>query len=397
MTVTVRHEARLVDDTQRTSGPRVVVAHEWVTNFAGSEAVVDRLLRLFPDATLVAGVVDPGLVASRWPGLRVTSLLSPRLPGVLTHWQRYAPLLLRAWSAVTIDCDILVCSSHFASHGAAAGTTAGVRLSYYHTPMRLAWRPDLEGGRLPAPARAASGPALSVLRAVDRRRAQHVTHPISNSGAIRVRLRDAYGRDSAVVNPPVDVHRFGDLRRAPAGYYLVFGRLVSYKRVDIAIAACTRLGLPLVVAGSGPMADELRRLAGPTVRFVDPVDDATRLELFTGARALLFPGEEDFGIVPAEAIAAGVPVVAYGAGGVLDYMTDRTGTLVPEQTVEAFTEVLRTFHRSGGDATGADRDAVAHLAPESFDASMRRQVAAAWAAVHGSDLPPGTFAERARD
>ena len=249
--------------------------------------------------------------------------------------------------------DLLVSSSHFAAKAAGAHFD-GPHLSYCYSPMRYAWRPDLEDDRLGGPSAVVGRAARPALRAWDRWSARQADTMIAISRSISDRIHDAYGINAPVIHPPVDVDRFATVIRSDQpSHYLCFGRLVGYKRMDLAVQACTKAGLPLVVAGDGPELPRLRAMAGPSVRFEQNVTDSRYLELLSDSIALLFPGEEDFGIVPVEAMAAGVPVVAFGRGGALDTVIDGvTGVLFADQTPESLMDAV---HRSSGFHVNADK------------------------------------------
>lgn len=320
--------------------PRVVVAHEWLTAVGGSDKTAQAIVRALPGARLVTAVADPRTVAQLFPDVPVETLWTDRLPAAQQRWRLYAPAIVLAWSGFRIgDADVLVSSSHFAARAAASGFD-GPHLCYCYTPMRVAWRPDLELDRLRPALRPVVNAILPAVRSWDRRTAAGVTAFAGISSAVVDRIRSAYDRDARCLFPPVDLPRFlASPRRPPEGYFLAFGRLIPYKRFDLAIRACTAAGHPLVVAGSGPDEARLRAMAGPTVRFTGRIDDDAYLDLLAGATALLFPGEEDFGIVPVEAQAAGCPVVALGRGGALDTVSDGvTGVLFPDPTVASLTE-----------------------------------------------------------
>jgi glycosyltransferase involved in cell wall biosynthesis len=206
----------------------------------------------------------------------------------------------------------------------------------------------------------------AALRRVDRRRSEGPDVFVANSAFVASRIREAYGRDSRVIHPPVDVARLLAVEHDPSDAYVVFGRLVPYKRADIAIEACRRLGRRLIVAGSGRDLERLRGMASGSAQFIGDVPDDQVAQLFARARALLFPGLEDFGMVPVEAQAAGVPVIAYGAGGVLDSVIDgRTGVLYENGSVDALCEAILKFESLSLD----DRDLranAARFAPERF-------------------------------
>lgn len=319
---------------------RVVIAHEWFTGAGGSDKTAASMARALPGARLVTAVADPATTADVCPDLTVDTLWTDSLPGAHRRWRLYAPALVLAWSMFDAgDVDILISSSHFATR-AAATRFRGPHLCYCYTPIRVAWRPDLELGRLPPALRSAVSSILPAVRAWDRRTARGVTAFAGISSSVVERIRRAYDRDAELIFPPVDVPPFlATPRRASTGYFLAFGRLIPYKRFDLAIQACSAAGHPLVVAGSGPDEARLRAMAGPSVRFAGRVDDNAYRQLLAGATALLFPGEEDFGLVPVEAQAAGCPVVALGRGGALDTISDgETGVLFHEPTVASLRE-----------------------------------------------------------
>lgn len=323
---------------------RVTIAHEWLTVIGGSDKTVAAMARAIPGARVVTAVADPQTVVELFPATQVDTLWTNRLPSVQRQWRRYSPAIALAWSTYRpADADVLISSSHFATRAAGSGF-AGPHLCYCYTPMRVAWRPDLELDRLrPSLRRGVSG-LLPAVRTWDRRTARGVTAFAGISSSVVERIRHAYGRDAQRLFPPVDVPRFlSSPRRPPFEYLLTFGRLIPYKRTDLAIRACAAAGYPLVVAGDGPDEPRLRAMAGPSVRFVGRVDDAAYLDLLAGATALLFPGEEDFGIVPVEAQAAGCPVVALGRGGALDTVSDgQTGVLFLEPTVGSLREGIES-------------------------------------------------------
>jgi glycosyltransferase involved in cell wall biosynthesis len=189
-------------------------------------------------------------------------------------------------------------------------------------------------------------PVLHYLRIWDQATAQRPDFIIANSRHTRGRIKKYWRRDSMVIPPPVDVERFAAAGAvtAPGDYYLCAGQLESYKRVDLAVEAFNRLGLPLVVVGVGPELENVKRLAGPTIRFLGWRPDEELVQIVAGCRALIFPGEEDFGIVPVEAMAAGRPVIAFRHGGVLDSVVEHeTGMFFDEQSYESLMEAVQQF------------------------------------------------------
>lgn len=350
---------------------RLAVAHEWLTNWAGSEAVAEQMVGTAGPAELVASVVDPELARERFGDLPVRSLWPGRLPAASTHWSRYAPAMLAAWARTKIEADALLVSAHFAAH-AATVRFDGPSIVYYHTPTRILWRTEIELGRLPAAARrTVAATVLPPLRRYDRWVGYHPTVPLASSGVVAARIERAYGRRAQIVHPPVAVDRWSSVvrRREPASL-VWFGRLVPYKRPDLAIEAARRAGLPLTVIGDGPERARLEATAPENVRFLGHAPESAVREAFADARALIFPGEEDFGIAPVEALAAGVPVVAPAVGGVLDYLRHgENAVLAPDQDPEALAAALRTAWSRRWDH-GAIRARTSRFAPERFRAEL---------------------------
>jgi glycosyltransferase involved in cell wall biosynthesis len=332
-------------DTLRTRFPRVAVVHDWLTVPGGSEQVVLELLRMFPDAELYTSIYDP----APWPpaitARRVHSSFLNRIPGASSNYQRLLPLMNAAFRSFDLSgYDLVLSSSHACAKN--VRTPPGVpHVCYCHTPMRYAWEEGfLAGERVGRVERLLLPPLLAWLRRQDLAGAAGPDVFVANSSHVSERIARYYGRESVVVNPPVDVEHFLGLPRAPDAHYLVFGRVVPYKRVDIAVAACERLGRGLKVAGAGRALEDVRAGAGSSTRLLGKVSDAQRDELLSGARALLFPGEEDFGIVPVEAQAAGVPVIAYARGGATETVVDgRTGVLFNQQSAQGLAGAIERF------------------------------------------------------
>lgn len=345
---------------------RIAVAHEWLTNWAGSERVAQQLVRSTGADELVAAIVDPDLARRRFPGPRVRALWPSRLPGARTRWSRYAPALPAAWAGHRIRADALLVSSHFAAHGATLRFD-GPSIVYYHTPARLLWRPDLELDRLPGWAHGAvRAGALPALRGWDRHVAQRPTVVLANSAAVAARIERAYGRTARVLHPPVDVERWLTVDRRAPRHLLYFGRLVAYKQPWLAVEAARRAGRPLLVIGDGPERARLERTAPPDVRFLGHAPEEVVRAALAEAAALVCPGEEDFGIAPVEALAAGVPVVALDAGGARDYVVPgENGLLVRERTPEAFAAAVEEAGGIGWDTAalraGARRFGIAEF------------------------------------
>jgi glycosyltransferase involved in cell wall biosynthesis len=327
--------------------PRVAVVHEWLTIPGGSEDVVVELLEMFPQAELFTSVYDP----APWPEIVTGRPVHPsrlnRIPGARTHYPKLLPLMTGAMRAFDFSrFDMVLSSSHACAKN--IRTPEGVlHVCYCHTPMRYAWDESLlEGEEIGRASRLALPLMLRRLRRQDVEGASSPDVIVANSRHVGDRIRRYWGRTAEVVNPPVDVTPLLGLGRTPGEHYLVFGRVVPYKRVELAVAACGRLGRPLKVAGDGRALQSVRAAAAGhgQVELLGGVSDAERDALMGSARALLFPGEEDFGIVPVEAQAAGLPVIAYGVGGASETVLDgETGVLFDQQSALGLAEAIERF------------------------------------------------------
>ncbi|MEV0330282.1 glycosyltransferase [Micromonospora echinospora] len=306
----------------------IALVHEWFTATGGAEQVFRQLAEVFPAAARFALWRDPGVDA---PELRESWLA--RTP-LRVSKALALPVMPLVWRTLTRErFDVVITSSHAFAHTARLGPPERTRyLSYVHAPARYLWTPgvdDRAGGRLLAVPR-------RVMRALDVRLSRHVHSYAANSREVRDRIRRHWRRDARVIHPPVDVEFFaaarGVERVAPRDYLLGVGRWVRYKNFDLVIAIAEAARLPLVIAGSGPEETRLRRLAAratvPVTFEVQP--DRTRLrQLYWGARALLFPVHEDFGMVPVEAQACRTPVLGLRRGGLLETVVDgETGVLL---------------------------------------------------------------------
>jgi glycosyltransferase involved in cell wall biosynthesis len=326
----------------------MVLAHDSVTVPGGGERTLDVLLAAFRSAPLYTTIFRPTFPL---PGLgdraiRRSPLHHLRLPAPLLK-----PLFPAAFEAFRLGADVeLVLSS---SSGYAKGLRAprGVpHLSYVHTPIRRVWNPYHRAAR-----RTPGGPVgrrverllLAYLRRWDLRSMARVDHLVTNSKNTALQIQRIYGREASIVHPPVRTSFFNPApRQSGKDYLLVVGRLDPYKRVDLAIGAARTLGTKLVVVGTGVEAARLRQLADGRVWFTGNTDDVTLRELYRGCRALVFPGEEDFGIVPVEAQACGRPVVAFGAGGALETVVDGlTGVLFHDPSVDALVQAIERAGR----------------------------------------------------
>ena len=313
---------------------KVALVHDYLNQAGGAERVVASLARMYPDAPIFTTLFDREVVGEPLASRDVRVSWMQRLPGWKRHFKAYLPLYPFGVRSFDLRGFDLVISSSSAWGKGVRVPASAVHVCYCHTPMRWAWSFDdyVSRSELHVAERMAARVVMSPLRAWDVSTAQGVDRFVANSTMVAERIRTCYGRDSDIVFPPIDVGRFrSDMPRGD--FLLVVSRLNSYKRIDLAVRACTTLGLPLIVAGDGPDRPALEALAGPSVRFVGRLPDSEVTRLFEECAAFILPGMEDFGLTPLEANAAGAPVVAFGFGGALDTVIDgTTGVLFGEPT-----------------------------------------------------------------
>lgn len=326
---------------------RVALVHDYLTHFGGAERVLSALMELFPNAPVYTLVYDPEQLGVRVDERRIRTSFLQRLPAA-RRAHRYFPLALMPLAVEQFDLsayDLVLSASHSFGKGVLAGPQTR-HISYCFTPTRYAWDDSHRYTREFSPNRLFRRlvpAALSYIRLWDYFAAQRADAYVTLSAYVARRIRKYYGREAAVVPPPVDVDSFA-VRPGDDGYYLVVSRLVPYKRVDIAIAACERLQRPLKIVGRGPEERYLRRLAGRWTSFLGFVPDRDLPLLYQGARALLFPQEEDFGITPIEAAACGKPTIAYGAGGARETVVPSvSGLFFDRQEAGSLAAAMRAF------------------------------------------------------
>ena len=349
---------------------RVAIAHDWLVRYAGSERVVEQLLAAFPGALLLTALlrrdaVPPALAAAAEP-----SWLQ-RLPGAARHHEWFLPLMPLAWSRRRpVDgVDVVISSSHACAKAVRVAAEVP-HVCYCHTPMRYAWDFAAEAGRFPAVARPAAAALMAAFRRWDRGTARRVTRFVANSSAVAERIRRSYGRDADVVFPPVRTDFFTPDGGQAGGDFLYVGRLVAYKRPDLAVEAFAGLQERLLVVGDGPMRGALQERAPANVVFLRHVDDERLRELYRTSRALVYPAEEDFGIVMAEAQACGLPVIGFARGGAPDIVEhERTGWLLERQDVA---ELRRVVRRAA--AEDLDRTSIAAAAQRFAENRFRREM-----------------------
>ena len=334
--------------TKKVSDLKVAIVHDWLTNIGGAERVVESLLKAYPQADIFTSVYHESALP-QFKGKVRTSFLQ-YWPLAKRKHQLFPVLRTLAFESFDFAGYDLVISSSSAEAKGIITPTETFHVSYIHTPVRYYW--SNYDQYLKDPGFGALNPLIRLItpffvrrmRRWDFAAAQRPDILVANSATVAKRIKKYYKRDAQVVFPPVDIDRFHTKKAKQGDYLLVLSRLVAYKRFDLAVEACTQLGLKLVVAGDGPELARLRALAGPSVEFVGKLDDSEVTKLFEGCRGFVFPGEEDFGITPVEAMACGKPVIAFGKGGAAESVVDgKTGILFKEQSVDSVVAALKDF------------------------------------------------------
>ena len=345
------------------------LVHDYLNQRGGAERVFAHFAREWPDAPVYTALYDERAVGDLVPPERVRTSFLQRFPLRDKLFRAYAPLYPRAIESFDLSAFDLVVSSTTAWAKGVIIRPDAVHVCYINTVSRFVFDEAryVGGFGLSALAR----PLISRLAAWDVRAAQRPTRFIANSRNVADRVRRWYGRDADVLPCPVDVDRFTP-GAGNGGYYVVVSRLLPYKRIDLAIAACALAGVPLHVAGAGPDEKRLKQRAlGTSTTFHGSIDDAARNALVGNARAAILPGEEDFGLVPLEAAAAGRPTIAYGAGGALETIVENeTGAFFGEPTPRALADAIRAFDPARYDPARL-RAHAERFRPERFLARLR--------------------------
>ncbi|NTW14938.1 MAG: glycosyltransferase family 4 protein [Candidatus Moranbacteria bacterium] len=328
---------------------KIALVHDYLVQYGGAEQVLQAFRKAFPDAPIYTLIHDREAVHGLFDDARVYTSYLQRFPWVRRAHRLFPLLMPPAIEQFDFSgFDVILSDSASFAKGALSGPKT-LHISYIHTPMRYAWddcQKYAEDFGFPRMIRSAVPLFMNPLRLWDRASADRPDIVLSNSGFVARRIRKYYGRDSRVVPPPVDTDRFR-IGSERGDYFLMVGRLIAYKRFDIAVEAFTRLGLPLKVAGRGPELSRLKRIAGPNVEFLGRVPDDELARLYAGCRAFVFPQEEDFGIVAMEALASGRPVIAYRGGDIEERIEDGvSGVFFDEQTTEAIMAAVSDFDDS---------------------------------------------------
>ena len=333
---------------------KLAIICDWLTGMRGGERCLEAIGQLYPDADIFTLIHVPGSVSKEIESHNITVSYIQRLPGGLKKFRRYLPIFPNAIKRFNLNNYECVLSL---SHSVAKGVKVPKKIPhicYCYTPMRYAWmmRDDYlkNFNRV---SKFLANILLNYLKAWDRKSSSGVTHFVAISKNVKERIKRFYARESIVIYPPVDCNRF-QLSRENDGYYLVLSALVPYKRIDLAVEAFKNLRRKLMVVGNGPELSYLKKIKPPNVSIITNASDTDVQQYMKKCCALIFPGEEDFGIVPLEAQASGKPVIAFGKGGALETVIDlnacqknkATGIFFYEQTSESLVKAVLNFEEN---------------------------------------------------
>ncbi len=324
---------------------KVALVHYWLVSMRGGEKVLESLCRMYPDAHIFTHVLNKEGLSPFLQERTIHTSFIQKLPFAKKHYQKYLPLMPLALEQLDLsDYDLIISSESGPAKGVLTRSES-THVCYCHSPMRYLW--DMYPQYLAAasaPMRLAMRVLFSRLRAFDVISANRVDHFVANSKTVARRIQKHWRRDAKVVHPPININDYALCTKPREDFYLYVGQLVDYKRVDIAIKACTKLKRKLFVVGDGEARKKWQALAGPQVNFLGRISTPDIINLYTRCKALLFPGEEDFGLVPVEAMATGAPVIAYGCGGATETVIhEKTGLFFHEQNTAALCAAIEEF------------------------------------------------------
>lgn len=361
-----------------TSRLRVAIVHDWlVSGGGGAERVVFELHKMYPNAPIYTSYCSPDL-RQQFGGDKVITSYMQYWP--FSKLRKFLPPLRAIWfSRLNLDAYDLVISSSGAEAKGIKVNKPTIHINYCHAPTHYYWsryddyikNPGF--GKLDWLARIGLKLLLGPMRNWDYKAAQRPDYVIANSNHIKDQIKKYYARDTVVIHPPVDIERFSQPADEPRRGFTTVGRQTPYKKIDLAVAACSELGLPLVVMGDGPEHNKLKRTAGKSVTFLRGKNDEEVAHYLQTSVGFIFPGLDDFGIVGIEALAAGTPIIAYGQGGSLDYVNSKTGILFKEQTKQSLIEAIKQFETRKFSESAIKAEAN-KFSPAEFKSKMSRLI-----------------------
>ncbi len=355
---------------------KIALVHDYLVQYGGAERVLEAFTELYPHAPIYTLIYDPEAMHGVFAGKRIYTSYLQKWPFIRKHHRIFPPLMPPAIEQFDFSqYDVVLSDSSSYAKGIITRPET-LHISYIHTPMRYAWddcQKYTEDFGFPLIIKRLVPFFMNPIRLWDRVSADRVDRLIANSDFVASRIRKYYRKEAVVIHPPVDVHRFG-IAPVQRDYYLMVGRLIAYKRHDIAIEAFNRLKLPLKIIGRGPEMERLKKLAGPTVEFLGRVDEALLPQYYAECRGFVFPQEEDFGIVAIEALASGRPLIAYRGGDIPEHLQEGSmGVFFDEQTSASLMEAVKRFQSLSFDPAFI-RQQVLHFDKACFQAKIQDYV-----------------------
>lgn len=325
---------------------KIAIVHDYLNQMGGAERVVAVLHKMFPEAPIYTTIVDRNKLLPELQDAVIHTTWMQRIPGILNKFKLYFwlyPLSIRSINVKSYD--LILSSSSAYAKGVRKGRQS-LHVCYCYTPMRFVWDFDtyMESIQVPRLVKRIAKWLIYPLKRWDKNNSEHVDRLIAISTIVKERIKQCYGVNAPIIFPPVEVSRFSVKEGEPEDYFLVVSRLVSYKKIDLAIEACTQSGKRLIVIGDGPDRQRLEQLAGDTITFLGRKSDEDVVRYMQNCKALIFPGIEDFGLTPLEANACGRPIIAYYGGGALDtIIAEQTGLYFEEQSINSLVNTINRF------------------------------------------------------
>ncbi|WP_339269573.1 glycosyltransferase [Paenibacillus sp. FSL K6-1330] len=325
---------------------KIAIVHDYLNQMGGAERVVAVLHKMFPEAPIYTTIVDRNKLLPELQDAVIHTTWMQRIPGILNKFKLYFWLYPFSIRSINVKSyDLILSSSSAYAKGVRKGRQS-LHVCYCYTPMRFVWDFDtyMESIQVPRLVKRIAKWLIYPLKRWDKNNSEHVDRLIAISTIVKERIKQCYGVNAPIIFPPVEVSRFSVKEGVPEDYFLVVSRLVSYKKIDLAIEACTQSGKRLIVIGDGPDRKRLEQLAGDTITFLGRKSDEDVVRYMQNCKALIFPGIEDFGITPLEANACGRPIIAYYGGGALDtIIAEQTGLYFEEQSINSLVNTINRF------------------------------------------------------
>ncbi len=324
---------------------KLAIVHDYLNQFGGAERVVEALHETFSDAPIYTIIYDRERMPESFKSMDIRTSFMQNLPFVFRYYKVFLALYPVAIEAFRIKGYDVILSSSSAYAKGVKKPPGSIHICYCHNPMRFVWRYEdyiREEGFNPL-IKSALPFIIQKLKKWDIETSKNVDYFIANSKIVKMRIKDFYGRDSEVINPPVDCSKF-KISQIDGSYFLIVSRLNPYKRLELAVEVFNQLRLPLKIVGIGPFKERLQKIAGSNIEFLGRLSDKELSKYYSECRALIFPGEEDFGIVPLEAMASGRPVIAYRGGGALETIIEgKTGIFFERFEIQSLIDAVKKF------------------------------------------------------